>query len=232
MKQKKLNKQNKFNQGFSLIEILVALVLVSTIMALSISNPFSSRDNLETEVNNIKRAINFTSDESALRNSVTRVHFYLNKDPQEYSVEYGPSSQFVLPPVNEDSIQIKTKDEEEEDKKKEKELNQKFARIIDFNDKNAELADDVKIIAFGNSNSKILQTTGEVSFYSFPSGEKDEIFLALALDDNMATITTKAFQSKVSHNYYQFDKIDEDTKNDIYMKKAKELFEVWSREKR
>lgn len=230
--QQKINNYQISEQGFSLIEILVALLLVAGIMALGISNPFGGNAEIETEVKNLKRAISYMSDESAIRNTVTRLHLHLNKEPQEYAIEYGPSSQFVLPAKSEDSINILTKEEEEQKAKENKEINSKFARISDFQDSNAELDSSVKVFAIGDSKSKTLQETGEVSVYSFPSGEKDEVFLALYQDETIATITTSAFSSKIDHNYYHLDKKDENLMKEERLKKAKELFETWLKDKK
>jgi prepilin-type N-terminal cleavage/methylation domain-containing protein len=232
---KKLRLNHKLfinNQGFSLIEILVALVLVAGIMAISVSTVFSNNQNLENEVKNLERAIAYVSDESSLRNTVTRVHLFLSKDPQEYSVEYGPSSQFVLPATSEDSINVLTKDEEEKKAKDAKNLNMKFGRITDFQDSNSTLKDSVKIQAIGSLQSKTLQSSGEASIYAFPSGEKDEVFIALAEEDSIATITTSAFSSKIVHNYYHLDKSNEKDNASALQAKTKELFEKWLQEKR
>lgn len=200
-------------------------------MGLAITSNVSTTSDLEKEVKNIERAIGFMADESAVRNTITRLHFFLNKEPQEYAVEYGPSSQFVLPARDEDSIKVLTKEEEEAEAKKVKETNQKFARITEFQESNNEMSSDVKVIAIGNSQSKTLQTKGDVSIYSFPSGEKDEVFIAMALDNTVATITSAAFSSKFEHNYYHLDK-EGSTGPEAQQKKVKELFETWLKEKR
>ena len=110
-----LSKKNSIhlnnNQGFTLIEILVALVLIALILAVSISNPLSSRDDLEKDVNGIERALRFMSDEAALKNAVIRLHFILEGDPQQYAVEYGPSDSFILPPKAEMETKTETKEE-------------------------------------------------------------------------------------------------------------------------
>lgn len=233
MKPQILSNKFKINQqGFTLIEILVALFLVALVMGLAISNPFSSSQEIEKEVNNLERAIRFMADESAFRNTITRLHLFLNKEPQEFAVEYGPSSQFVLPAKSDDEPKILTKDEEEKKTKEAKNINTKFARISEFQESNSEFNQNVKIIAVGNSQTHELQTTGEFSLYSFPSGEKDEAFIALAQDDTVATLTTTAFTSKFTHNYYHLDKNDGKELTEAQQKKAKELFETWLKEKK
>ncbi|RPJ66206.1 MAG: prepilin-type N-terminal cleavage/methylation domain-containing protein, partial [Alphaproteobacteria bacterium] len=103
----------KNNQGFTLIEILVALVLMALVLGITISSPFSSRDDLDKDVNSIERAIRYMSDEAALKNAVIRFHLLLDTDPQEYAVEYGPSDSFILPPKPEFETSVESKEEVE-----------------------------------------------------------------------------------------------------------------------
>ena len=117
------------DQGFTLIEILVALVLIVLVMSLALNSPLSSRSDLDKEVNSLERAIRFMSDEAALKNTVIRLHFLLDKEPQEYALEFGPSDSFILPPKPEFDTKVETKEEEDIKKKEAKNLNQKFNKI-------------------------------------------------------------------------------------------------------
>jgi prepilin-type N-terminal cleavage/methylation domain-containing protein len=222
----------KNQQGFTLIEILIALFLVSIVMGLAITTQFSSSQEIESEVKDIERAINFQSDEAAFRNTVTRLHITLSHEPQYYAVEYGPSSQFVLPAKTESDMAINTKEEEEKKKKELSDFNMKFARISEFQESNKELNANVKIVAVGNTQASKLQTNGEFSVYSFPSGERDEAFIVLAQESTMATLSTQAFSSKIVHNYYHLDKTKDKELQEAYQVKAKELFEEWRKEKK
>ena len=123
----------------------MALTLIALVMALSINNPFSSRNDLDPTVNDIERALRFMGDEAILRNSVLRIHFYLNKDPQEYGVEYGPSDNFILPSKPFAESTVESKDEEDKKKKSLKELNLKFNRVSEFRERNFELPGNVKV---------------------------------------------------------------------------------------
>jgi prepilin-type N-terminal cleavage/methylation domain-containing protein len=228
------NNKNILNskRGFSLIEILVVLFLVAMLLSLAISNPLSSSQDIEKEVTGLERAIRFIVDESATRNTVTRIHFFLNKDPQEYNAEYGPSGQFVLPSKTEFETSVIGKEEEEKKAKKEKELNQKFSRLTEFQDSNKEISSNVKIIAVGNISANQLQTGGEYSLYSFPSGEKDETMLIMVSDESMAVITTNAFNAKIEHKYIHLDPNTEKDNADKQQKMAKDLFDQWKKEKK
>ena len=219
------------DQGFTLIEILVALVLIVLVMSLAISNPFSSRNDLDKEVNSIERAIRFMSDEAALKNAVIRLHFILDKDPQEYAVEYGPSDSFILPSKPE--FETKSESREDEDKKKKvlKNLNLKFNKIAEFQDKNSELPANIKIIGVATPQSDKLQTGGEVSIYSFPTGEKDEALVILGSDEDIISIKVNPFSIKLEHQAYPLGKTSEKDLVEKQQSKAKEIFEKWQKEK-
>lgn len=230
LNKKFLNAQNN-NQGFTLIEILVALVLIVLVMSLALSNPFSSRNDLDKEVNSIERAIRFMSDEAALKNAVIRLHFMLNTDPQEYAVEYGPSDSFILPPKPEFETKTETKEEEEKKKKDQKNLNLKFNKITEFQDKNSEVPTNIKIIGVATPQSEKLQLTGEVSIFAYPTGEKDEALVIVGSDEDIISIKVNPFTMLISHQAYPLGKTTEKDLSDKQQQKAREIFEKWQKEK-
>lgn len=219
------------NQGFTLIEILVALVLIVLVMSLALSNPFSSRNDLDKEVNSLERAVRFMSDEAALKNAVIRLHFILNKDPQEYAVEYGPSDSFILPPKPEFETKTETKEEEEKKKKELKNLNLKFNKITEFQDKNSELPANIKVIGIATPQSEKLQMTGEVSIYAFPTGEKDEALVIVGSDEDIISIKVNPFSMAITHQAYPLGKTTDKDLAEKQQEKAKEIFEKWQKEK-
>lgn len=222
----------KNNQGFTLIEILVALVLMALILSISISNPFSSRDDLDKDVNSIERAIRYMSDEAALKNAVVRLHLMLDRDPQEYAVEYGPSDSFILPPTNAFETTVESKEEVEKKKKDAKNLNLKFNKVQEFQDKNNEMTRDIKIIGVGTGQSKKLLTDGEVSIYAFPSGEKDEALVLVASDEDIISLEIDPFTMKINRKSYPLEtSTTEKDLNIIQQTKAREIFEKWQKEK-
>ncbi|MDO9183239.1 MAG: prepilin-type N-terminal cleavage/methylation domain-containing protein [Bacteriovorax sp.] len=218
-------------QGFTLIEILVALFLIVLVMSLSLSTSFSSRADLDQEVSSIERAIRFMSDEAALKNAVVRLHFILDKDPQEYAVEYGPSDTFILPPKPEYETKVETKEEEEKKKKTMKDINLKFNKIAEFQDKNSELPDHIKIIGVATPQSQKLQTKGEVSIYTYPTGEKDEALVILGSEEDIISIKVNPFSMKIEHQVYTLGKNLEKDVVEKQQAKAREIFEKWQKEK-
>jgi len=84
-------------KGFTLLEILIALGLMSLVFSFALNYNFSSRQLLEAEVKKIERAIRYSGDETSLRNKIIRIKFDLEKTPQSFTIEYGPDDNFVLP---------------------------------------------------------------------------------------------------------------------------------------
>lgn len=199
-------------------------------MGITISGTFSSEREIENEVKNLKRALTFMADESAMRNTVTRLHLMLSKIPNEYAIEYGPSTQFVLPATSELETTVTGVEEEAQKKKAVKELNQNFSRLTEFQDSNSELNSNVKIIGVGNSQSNILQMDGEISVYSFPSGEKDEVIIILASESELASVETSAFNAKIDYHFHKFDTSNEKDPLEAQQKKAKEIFDEWKKD--
>ena len=223
-------KLQKNDQGFTLIEILVALVLIVLVMSLAISNPFSSRNDLDKEVNSIERAIRFMSDEAALKNAVIRLHFMLDKEPQEYAVEYGPSDSFILPSKPEFETKSESKEEVEKKKKDTKNLNLKFNKIAEFQEKNSELPSNIKIIGIATPQSEKLQISGEVSIYSFPTGEKDEALVIIGSDEDIISIKINPFSQVIEHFAYPLEKVSDKELALKQQTKAIEIFEKWQKE--
>jgi hypothetical protein len=171
------------------------------------------------------------SDEAALKNAVIRLHFMLDKDPQEYALEYGPSDSFILPPKPEFETKAETKEEEEKKKKDQKNLNLKFNKISEFQDQNSELPSGIKIIGIATPQSEKLQMTGEVSIYAFPTGEKDEALMIVGSDEDIISIKVNPFSMKVEHQAYPLGKTTEKELLEKQQEKAREIFEKWKKEK-
>lgn len=219
------------NQGFTLIEILVALVLITLALGITLSSPFSSRDDLDKEVNSIERAIRFMSDEAALRNAVIRMHFVLENEPQTYAVEYGPSDTFILPPKPVFETKTESKEDEEKRKKALSKVNMQFNKVTEFQDKNSELPNGIKILGIATPQSEKLQTEGEVSLYAYPSGEKDEALVLIGSDEDIISLKVDPYSMNIKREIHPLGKSTVKELAVVQQEVAKEIFEKWHREK-
>ncbi|MBC7714492.1 MAG: type II secretion system protein [Rhizobacter sp.] len=226
-----LKKILKSNQGFTIIEILIALVLIISVLTLTLNDPFSTSGNLDKQSEDIERGIRFIGDEAALRNAVVRFHFMLGKAPQEYAVEYGPSDSFILPPEAEFETTTVTKEEEEKAAKLVRDTNMKFNKVKEFQDSNTEVNDGVKIMGIGSSGSQKLKTTGDVSIYAFPTGEKDDAIVILADDGKIVSLEISPFNQKVVKKSFKLEASGSKDILDVQTAKAKEIFETWLKDK-
>lgn len=215
--------------GFTIIEILIAIFLVIVVLSLSLSDTFQGSDDLSNESDKLERAVRFMTDEASLRNTVVRLHLFLNKTPQEYAVEYGPSENFLLPQGNEFETSTMTKEEEEKEAKKNKEINMKFNKVKEFQEENSVLSENVKIIGIGTPYSKNLKTGAELSIHAFPTGEKDDALIILASDLGLISLEIHAFTPNIDKNTHKFEFATNENLDDLKLKMAKEIFDKWKR---
>lgn len=226
-----MNQQRDNQQGFTLIEILVALVLVGLIIGVAISDPFSQRKNLEEDLTQIERGLSYMNDEAALKNTVVRFRVLINKEPPEWAIEYGPSENFILPSQTEMGQATESSEEEAERKKKEEETNRNFSRISDFNESNNELKNNVRFVGIASRLTGKLQTSGEASIYAFPGGDRDEAIIMLATEEEIATLEVEAFSSKIVRNFYSLKERKEEEFEEKIKGLTQELYQKWESKK-
>lgn len=214
-------------QGFSLIEILIALVLVGLIYSIVKSDSLTSnRQLMEEAINDIERAIRYSVDEAALRNTIVRVWFDLEQNPVEYAVEYGPNDHTVIPfSKDADESNILTA---ESNAKKLSQFDKKFNRVSEFQEKNKNFPEGIRMVGIGQGQTKKFISTGKVAIYIYPSGEKDEAFLALANDEEMITLEIDSYGEDFHRKYYSFENPgDINQMFEERKKQAKETFDKW-----
>lgn len=69
--------------------------------------------------------------------------------------------------------------------------------------------------------------TGSAFIYFYPTGEKDNAFIIIGSDTEMATIEFFPFIDRIQRNYIKIDNTDIDELDDIQNQKAKEVYEKW-----
>jgi prepilin-type N-terminal cleavage/methylation domain-containing protein len=212
------------DQGFTLIEILVALVLVGFIITISLPSGNNSRNELDRTLEQIERSIRFASDEATLRNVIVRVNFKLDEDPQEFSIEYGPNAHFVPPPRAESDLDNLGVREREIFEQQQQRLAQQFNRIRELNEGKFEVSDLLRINGLGAMDSEVFVNRYEASLYVYPTGEKDHSFVILSSDEEFATLEIEPFTMNFKREYILHNFIDNFEDRD---RQAKEIFNQW-----
>lgn len=227
----KTSKKLLTHQGLTLIEILVALLLISLLFTLIPSSDDSRRhQDLMRSLDDIDRAVRFASNEAILRNSITRIRVDLDKNPAEYSIEYGPKGDLVIP------LATEQKDLSIEDQKKEKEkqekLDSQFHKVEEFAEVSREFPVEVQFLGIATAWSKTLQKTGQAQAYFYPTGERDGALFFLATQDEMGVLEIFPFQEKTVANYFPFPRSQEGDNavakaQEFQENKMEELFKTW-----
>ncbi len=222
--------------GFSLVEILVALFLMVLIVSMFFVGPnwSSPRQNLESALDNVERAIRFASDESTVRNRVVRLTFQLNEEPHQFSVEYGPDQDFVLPKRLFEMGERRTLKEVEEDARVLEDLSRQFSKVEEFEDEAVQFSEQVQVIAVASTLGDNFLTEGDISLYFYPTGEKDAALIALSTETEMATLEVEAFTIDFERTIVPIDlntqgnndNLEDDLYN-IQLEMARESYQKW-----
>lgn len=225
------NQKNILNnqQGFTLVEILIGLTLLVVILTLiPISLTGTDREKIQEAMTKVDRAVRFATDEAILRNSVVRIRFDLEKDPNEYFIEFGSGANIVLPEAK-DLSELSIKDRERELEKAQK-LDGQFNVVSEFEESNETFPEGISLYALGTTYYPELMVEGMVSLYFYPTGERDSALLIFNSIEEMATLSISPFESATFDNYYPFSQTELDNVDDTLENKSKELFEKWQKE--
>lgn len=208
----KYNKSNLSNKGFSLIEVLITLLLISLIFVVFSSNIVgsTSRKDMNRFIDKLNGAISFCIDESILKNKIIRLHFLLEKTPQEYKVEVASEDDFIR-------------------SKKKKEKKNDFSSIAEFEDGNQKFPDEINLIGLGDSTNKAMIYEGEASIYFYPNGSRDRSLIILNNDEEIVTVDVPSFVKKFNTEYKKLEESNSnsDSKDEQMLTLAKDIFVEW-----
>ena len=214
------------HQGFSLIEILVALVLAAMIfLIVPSSDSVQKHRDLQAAVSDLDRSVRFASNESVLRNTVVRLRISLEKSPVEYTVEYGPAGNLPLPDMPEKSY--KSLEEEKADLDKRASLDRQFTKVEEFEDIKHELSDDVTILGMASSSQKKLMREGEAVLYFYPTGEKDAGLIIFSTTDEIAYLEIAPFLSETNSVFEPLETSSVAKLEDILQTRMDEVYKEW-----
>jgi prepilin-type N-terminal cleavage/methylation domain-containing protein len=214
------------HQGFSLIEILVALVLAAMIfLALPSSDNVQKHRDLQTAVDDMDRSLRFASNEAVLRNTVVRLRISLDKVPIEYTVEYGPAGNLPLPDMPEKAS--KSLAEEKVETEKRAALDRHFTKVEEFEDIKHKISEDVTILGMASTSQKKLMKEGEATLYFYPTGEKDGGLIIFSTVEEIAYLEIAPFLSETNAVFEPLKTSGVAKLEDILQTRMDEVYKEW-----
>lgn len=214
------------DHGFTLIEVMVALMLIAIVFVLVPSNDANSLHNKLTEsIENVQRAVRFSTNESILRNSIVRITFKLGEASTSYYIEASEGSSFFLDKqVDTSKLSISEREKFLEDKKKQ---DQQFQKVEEYSEKNDALPEGVNVVGIGSHSQERIQQDEEIYIYFYPSGEKDSSIIFFTTDREMATLETSAFEDRFKSNFVIYSNVDSNTLESTIQSTMDNLFNTW-----
>ena len=219
----------KNQKGFSLLEILVAIFLVMVILSTFTigTGVFSPHQKLEETLDNIDRAIRFASDEAAIRNTIVRINFDLDKEPQEFRVEFSQDTNFILSKGVANLGQASSISEQEEEERILKKVNQQFSAVEEFSDEALVVPDLVRIQGIGSSLTNSFIQSGQAAIYFYPTGEKDQSIIILSTELEISTLITESFGASSDEEYINIENEQYTDLEDYLAERSRKIFEDW-----
>lgn len=215
------------HRGFSLIEIMVALLLAALVfLAIPSGDSAQKHRELKAAIENLDRAIRFAANESILRNTVIRLRISLDKAPTEYTVEYGPAGNLPLPELPESTENLSLA-EQKALQEKSSLLDKQFTKVEEFEDIKQELHNDVLVLGVATTAQRGIKKKGEANIYFFPTGEKDGALIFLATVEEVAHIEIAPFLSETNVVFNPLDTSSVAKPEDLLQTKMDEVYREW-----
>ncbi len=118
--------------------------------------------------------------------------------------------------------------EREEKEKILEDLNSKFKKITEFEDRSQSLDGDVKIIGVATTLRPQIIYDEQVSVYTYPSGERDGALIIIASFNEALGLIIEPYTGNIRREYVI---IDEDLeKEKEYERVREELFRRWAQD--
>lgn len=203
---------------------------MATLFGIVTVDTSDNRGELEEAILHFDRAVKVATNESILRNTVTRIFIDFEPESEEsevttasYSVQFGPDGGLALPKAK-DLSRIGLRDLEKYEEKQKK-FNSKFNTVPDFEKRT--LPEEILFKGVASSYLKNIQVEGKMSIYFYPTGEKDEAIIFLSSRDELAYLQIDAFSDETRLKYYSLSGSELDNPQDSLDNKVKEVHSQW-----
>ena len=192
-----------WNQGLSLIEVLVTLMIAS-LLYVSVSSPSpSERKDLDRAMDTVEKVINYSINESILRNRITRTKFDLTEAEPKITVEFGSDHEFVLPDIahyDDKSLMIS---EQEAKERLTKKVDSKFKVIEEIDPERLKLPNTVQILGIASSLRPTFIVDDQTAIYVYPTGERDRALIVFAVYEQVAWLTIEPYTGEFKRQYME-----------------------------
>ena len=210
MFQLKVNPFKTSSQAFSLIELLFALVIVSSILAISIPRIRQGMElHLQTTARKISSTIRFAYNESALKNLYYRISFtFYPNEEHSYRVEYAQEPFFMRSAEEREEFQRELESMSEKDREEALKKETQFTPIQEHLLKEIKLPVGVYIKDFYVDHLGKKITSGNANLYFFPNGFTERAVINLEdKDGNTYSIETFPLtgKTKVRPEYWNYE---------------------------
>ena len=223
-------KNRDLQKGLTLVEILVALTIAALLVYVSVSNTSSSdRNNLDEAMDTVEKIINFSINESVLRNRITRAHFDLTQKIPKITIEFNSDHEFVLPDIKKYDDKNLRDSEQKAKKKLINKINSKFKAIEDLDSDQLKIPSSVQILGIATSLMPSFITDEETSLYIYPTGERDRALIIFAAFHQITAMMIEPYTGEIKREYTTLTVADKDDLETEYEKAVEKFFADWQK---
>ncbi|MBP9674236.1 MAG: prepilin-type N-terminal cleavage/methylation domain-containing protein [Bacteriovoracaceae bacterium] len=215
----------KTQQGFTLFEIIVTLLLLSFILsAIPWRKENREHQRILSSLDILRRGVRVATNESVLRNTLVRLHFQLSKEPSSFVIEYATAPNHIIRPQT-TSAEGSLAEKQQKEKILEK-FNQNFSKIPDYEKFETVFHSDVKILGISTEVENRLVSTEDISLYFYPTGEKDSALILFATTHELVSFEVLPYSDKMQHKLFPMGtNLDEIGAN--HKELAEDLYKKW-----
>ncbi len=190
----------KNSQGFSLIEILLALLLVAFMAAFVVFSPNNQRKVLKETVDVFRRSLRYARNEAILNNALVRIRINLEEEPIEYAIEVSTKKNLLLKTfkAQKDLDLAESKIQQEERQR----FDQNFAPVDGLERVHYDFDPEVTFLGFSSLRQKELQRDSEFIIYFYPDGRVEPSLLVISSTQEAVAMS---FSHKLRDYYYTYD---------------------------